>query len=512
MNKTTFFSAVLLLLCFYAKATVFYVKTNGSDNANGTSWSTAFKTLENAFNNAVVGDQVWVASGVYKPTGSSFNLPNGVKLYGGFAGTEGAVSQRDLSINTTTLNGDIGAIGTSTDNCDIIIKVINSSALTTINGFRFINSYNNSGNLGGAITVTGGSATIENCTFIANYGYEGSAIGFSSSSGVLNVLNCDINNNNGVDGCGIYCNYGTVYVKDTKIQSNISSSDGGAIYSYAAIVVLDRCNISGNSAATAGGAFYAADSATFEIYNSLIVGNYSNNGAVLFMYPISNSKTHKIINCTISGNRNVDTDVNTSDLITLSYSGNCPFYNNILWNNTAPVTLANGVVRRCFVNGTRMVPISSSGVSSSNPQMINIGNPSQAPFTTDSYDYHLSLSSTAINYGLNSYVNSLYNQDLEGYDRIYDGTTDVGCYEVQVLSTDMETKNKFAYFYDKNTRTLSFNEINGINGETITVLDFTGKTVHSAVIKTQNVELNSILPGYYIVTIGKKESFKLLIN
>ena len=61
---------------------------------------------------AASGDEVWVAAGTYKPTGGadqtiSFNPPAGVKIYGGFAGTETSRGQRDWITNKTILSGDL---------------------------------------------------------------------------------------------------------------------------------------------------------------------------------------------------------------------------------------------------------------------------------------------------------------------------------------------------------------------------------------------------------------------
>ncbi|GAB4527828.1 MAG: hypothetical protein Fur0018_13680 [Anaerolineales bacterium] len=73
--------------------------------------------------------EIWVAAGVYYPDegagqtndapASTFTLQNGVAIYGGFAGTETALSQRDVAANVTVLSGDLAQDDTNTDGDNI---------------------------------------------------------------------------------------------------------------------------------------------------------------------------------------------------------------------------------------------------------------------------------------------------------------------------------------------------------------------------------------------------------
>ena len=74
-------------------------------------------SFQSALDSAVWGDTIWVAKGTYKPS-KSYNLPDsvryyhfrmleGVAIYGGFAGTEDSLNQRDLTANETILSGDV---------------------------------------------------------------------------------------------------------------------------------------------------------------------------------------------------------------------------------------------------------------------------------------------------------------------------------------------------------------------------------------------------------------------
>ncbi|MCC7466842.1 MAG: hypothetical protein IT261_11255 [Saprospiraceae bacterium] len=115
---------ILLFSCCSALLSaqqIWYVNQAAAGANNGVSWSDAFTSLQAALSVAQYGDQVWVAKGTYLPTQDnnrevSFNLPQGVKLYGGFAGTETALNQRNVQVNATILSGEIGDPAVWTDN------------------------------------------------------------------------------------------------------------------------------------------------------------------------------------------------------------------------------------------------------------------------------------------------------------------------------------------------------------------------------------------------------------
>src|SRR5690606_30817337 len=119
-----FFTIILILFSRYGFSQIIYVAQNAT--GNGTSWANATGNLKFALSNAVAGTQVWVKEGIYYPTtcticdfskrDTRFSIPNGIKLYGGFSGTETAISQRDVNAHPTYLSGDIDQDGTLENN------------------------------------------------------------------------------------------------------------------------------------------------------------------------------------------------------------------------------------------------------------------------------------------------------------------------------------------------------------------------------------------------------------
>ncbi len=96
--------------------------TGGLDT--GMSWADAFLDLQSALATAdMCGGSldIWVAEGLYKPTQTTnrsitFNIPPGIKVYGGFNGTEIALGDRDWTANVTVLSGDIATPDTTNSN------------------------------------------------------------------------------------------------------------------------------------------------------------------------------------------------------------------------------------------------------------------------------------------------------------------------------------------------------------------------------------------------------------
>ena len=139
---------LLVTLCLWmiplqSSARTLYVRSNAAPNGAGTSWATAFDNPVQALNTARSGDEIWVAAGTYRPTdnndqSASFQLKKGVTIYGGFAGTETALPQRNYTVNTTILSGDIGRQGQQEDNS---MHVVIGATGAVIDGFTIRDGY-----------------------------------------------------------------------------------------------------------------------------------------------------------------------------------------------------------------------------------------------------------------------------------------------------------------------------------------------------------------------------------
>ena len=94
-------------------SSVLFVDAKATGAETGTSWADAFTDLQDALT-VIIGapgyaEEIWVAAGTYTPDPSglvdpreaSFQLINGVAIYGGFTGTETSREQRNWETHET---------------------------------------------------------------------------------------------------------------------------------------------------------------------------------------------------------------------------------------------------------------------------------------------------------------------------------------------------------------------------------------------------------------------------
>ncbi|MFC5411934.1 putative Ig domain-containing protein [Larkinella bovis] len=306
------FLLAALLLSFPAwSQKVFYVTPTGSGANDGSSWAAAYPgtQLQTAIETASTywqdhqdqTVQVWVAAGVYKPTTGtdrtiSFTMRDHVGIYGGFLGTETALSQRPSITHSqpssTTLSGDIGEPGNRDDNTyHVIINyniTLGESAI--LDGF-VVSGGNADYSAGGGISNRGRSCrpVIRNCSFRGNK--AGSGGGMSNSDASPQVSNCSfidnlayVAENTGSRGGAVYTSlaYGLPIFPfvNCLFQGNSTIGEGGAIGLSlnhpvpSTFLISTNCTFVDNSA-YAGGAVRIIGSslAILQAINSLFWGN-----------------------------------------------------------------------------------------------------------------------------------------------------------------------------------------------------------------------------------------------
>jgi hypothetical protein len=188
---------------------ILYVKHDAAGSNDGSSWPDAYTDLQDALDVAQAGDEIWVAQGVYYPASNAldrsatFELQDGVGLYGGFAGTETQRDQRDWEANVTVLSGDLDGNDTTDDNGlvadtdDILGR--NAYHVVTAGGAddnRILDGFAVTAGLadgdsehpeGGGMYVDSGGVFLVNVTFSGNKAWYGGGMCSWDSSTLTNV-------------------------------------------------------------------------------------------------------------------------------------------------------------------------------------------------------------------------------------------------------------------------------------------------------------------------------------
>jgi hypothetical protein len=356
MKPNLFLVTAILLTGLFFRATcndTIYVTESGAGSKNGTSWQHAYDSLQSAIDNAKSGDLVWVAKGIYYPTKllpskttsryKSFQMKNGVKVYGGFAGGEKHMERRDVQKNVTTLSGNFGQIGEISDNAYHVVSCTGPlSASTILDGFTIkhgnADGDGNEGYGGGIAIGPSAAIKIQNCLIYWNNAKFGGGGIYSINSSSC-IKDCNINNNNSGNGGGIFLSNSADIVTRCHILSN-SAEQGANIYasSFHGVILTNKI-ASGNVNATVGigykggGIYLSGASGMASISSNLILSNHSwygagiylnsvesliennlikdNNskesGAGIYVYNIATTSFSYLINNTIISNRNTAT-------------------------------------------------------------------------------------------------------------------------------------------------------------------------------------------------------------
>ena len=273
-----------LLLSTNVFATIHYVSNTGSNTAPYTSWATAGTGLQAVINASSVGDSVFVKAGTYYPNSYppysgtptltsrdyTFFVKDGVKIYGGFAGTETDFSQRSITLNVTILSGNIGSLASVTDNCWHVVTASASSAGgggVTVDGFTIQEGHDENGAGSGGPTVNSNATERRNG--------QGIYILYGNNTITNNTVTNNINTYSGGSGAGIYVSstpsIGNNIIQYNKIFSNSNVFGGGGLYVSGGTNNISYNEVYSNSALSnaSGGGMYLNNGTFTVLYNSI---------------------------------------------------------------------------------------------------------------------------------------------------------------------------------------------------------------------------------------------------
>jgi hypothetical protein len=415
--KHFFTLTCILFFVLFAKSQTRYVTETGSGNKDGTNWANAWnaKIFADTIITLPSGMAIWIAKGNYNPTKDSlgnvvvddmfnfanrertFMVPSGVSLYGGFAGTETSLDQRNRTlidaVNRTSFDG--GNVIThfpDMSNSWNLITLKNSSESTVIDGIYF-------------------------------YNFSRQAIFILST----------INNTSDPTIAG--CNFGAAY-----------NNGEGAIYILGQGSLISKPKITGcyfnyNSYYTFFVPVYSQGSCKTEISNCIF--SKSQNDHTCFYF--QQTKGGSVTNCTLYANRRSYSSPPTFIINNITDSLNIS--NCIIRNDATP---GSGYLYNFLINGNNLValrncniqpqdhyeavePALQSGNIDVNPEFkdsMDQDGPDNAFGTTDD-GLQLKITSPSINAGFNDHIPAIAVNDILGNHRVSGCTVDMGAYEYQ---------------------------------------------------------------------------------
>ena len=494
-----------------------YVNASATGNNDGSSWANAYTDITSALENAADNSEFWIKGGTYIPTTSGGGNQNtgititarGIKIYGGFAGTETQLNERVFGTNETIITGDVngndgGAIpgftfgaSTTTDNFGRLMRIDNFSAtdMTIIDGITFTRAYSQIG--AGAIRLAQTNNEFPNVSF----------------------NNCKFTNNLQQNGGGIYLNY----------SSNLTTQNTAGLGIY-----INQCVFENNVAKLGGGIYIsnnddsfssfvnASISITNTLFNHNIVkdnvfdtqGQFASAMRIIQADSQSTFST-TISNCTFVKNREEATLYQSSDRFVVvlealptASAHTVNLANNIFWGNES----SNGVVANSV--GDSGIPSTLNLLNNTSEDNFSNISASQQTATLNtspdftnfsSNDFTLQSTSSAINSGDNTF--SVGSVDLQNNPRIVNTTIDRGAFEFDnALSTvDFKVIDKTTVYPNpaKNVLHLKTNE----EVESINVYSILG-TLVKKIKQTKMVDVSGLNKGTYLLKVNFK-SFSL---
>lgn len=312
---------------------IIYVNQNATGVNTGTSWTDAFTDLQNALLAASSGDEIWVAMGTYKPTtttdaSASFQLRDGVAIYGGFTGDEASRDQRDLGSYQTVLSGDLGMGWDNSDNSERVVVADGVGSTAILDGFTIADGNAGFG-VGAGIFNINSNPTFANLFITRNKAQYGAGMYNSDSSPTLTNIVFDWNQATHAGG-GMYNSNSNptlvnVAFRNNVVENNGNETQGAGIYNVYSSPVLENVTFSSNRATQGAGIYNHVSSP--EIRNATFNNNYASLGGAIY-----NTQSENVV------------------LTNVTFFQNSAYYGGALYNDLGWVNLNHVTLHRNSAN------------------------------------------------------------------------------------------------------------------------------------------------------------------
>ena len=412
--------------------TIIYVKAGAT--GSGSSWDDALGEINQAVSMASMtglNHQVWVAKGTYlgdTSLTSAISLSAGVSLYGGFAGTESSLEERDPAKNITVIDGRYKR------RCIIQNYDFADSLAIVVDGFTIQNG--GLANNNGVNAKTKKNTTFNNCIF--RNAREGDDVVFAEKSV---IRNCEFKDNviqalevhDGiVDSCAFKDNSSNqngkriVYLERSRMSNSEISNH---VTNYGVVEAEDRSFITSckfmNNVTPYRSIVYLG---TSTLENSLVCGNVVTGGSSYGV--ISANGNSFITNATVAHNTTKSVHpIHFSN----SYSGRyTTITNSIIYGNKVTDVVCPQVVPSDYMK----VMYCASDGELTGEHNIRLASSNSGSDASQNYvcfinaaggDYRLHATSSCVDKGLDSVMTLAL--DAVGGARIYGKSIDLGAIE-----------------------------------------------------------------------------------
>ncbi len=428
------------LIAINAFAVIRFVKPTATGTADGSTWANASADLQAMINASSTNDEVWVMAGVYKPqkdgSGNTnptdprdklFLMKDGVKVYGGFAGTETLLNQRNWSLNKTIISGDIDNNDTDTDGNNIReshTEIVGSNVyhLVVFAGLGIttqpvLDGFILTGGQTVASPISSPSQTI-NVSGVGTViidAFRGAALMFAVAA--AQIKNCVITGN--------FSNAGVMYQNNQNAWANL-------------VTTLENCYWTGNTSNGTGMIFFHRT--WVNMINNVMANNTANSGVLYTSSNMPGGNTININHLTFYNN----TTISSSNSPVFFQGGTINITNSIIRNaslasaniinNSTTLTISNSNILGSSLNGSWNPADGTNGGNNMDlpPLFSNIASVIGADsryFTADD-GLNLTSCSPMINKG-----SAGLNSDIMGNARPFASQTDIGAFEFQSAST-----------------------------------------------------------------------------
>jgi hypothetical protein len=301
---------------------------------------------------------------------------------------------------------------------------------------------------GGAIRCWNSSSpTIRNCIITGNSSIGRGAVYCGNNSNPT-IINCDITNNVATAGYGaaICCwDYSSPTILNCIITGNAAQSvgrHGGGIYCHnQSNAVVANCFISGNTAAHRGGGL-AAYRSTPAVVNCTVVGNRALEGGGISSFVESNPI---VSNCIVWDNRAPEGSQIALINALRVWGVSIPTQMTVLFSDIRGGQSAACVDKACTLNW-------GQGNIDADPNFAYPGLWDDANTPTDPNDdffapgdFHITPASPCVDAADNSSLPPSSIIDLDGEQRIFAGTTDMGADELVTNPFDLNNDGTVDY-------------------------------------------------------------------